>query len=170
MSAMASQITDVSIIYSTVCSGADQRKHQSFASLAFVRGIHRWPVNSPHKEPVTWKMFLVDSSKFGLCPTFVVVGPYRYRVITETVPWQCYATIFVFHTTKTPDSKVHGANMGPTWVLSAPDGPHVGLMNLEVKSSPPLFDLFCFFREGVGGGEEPAWGGHRPWRRNLAMC
>ena len=29
-----------------------------------------------------------------------------------------------------PDSKVHGANMGPTWVLSAPDGPHVGPMNL----------------------------------------
>ena len=36
----------------TVCSGADQRKHQSSASLAFVRGIHRWPVNSPHKGPV----------------------------------------------------------------------------------------------------------------------
>ena len=32
-----------------------------------------------------------------------------------------------------PDSKVHGANMGLTWVLSAPDGPHVGLMNLAIK-------------------------------------
>ena len=32
-----------------------------------------------------------------------------------------------------PDSKVHGANMGPTWVLSAPDGPHVGPMSLAVK-------------------------------------
>ena len=31
-----------------------------------------------------------------------------------------------------PDSKVHGGNMGPTWVLSAPDGPHVGPMNLAV--------------------------------------
>ena len=49
MSAMASQITGVSIVYSTVRSGADQRTHQSFASLAFMRGIHRWPVNSPHK-------------------------------------------------------------------------------------------------------------------------
>ena len=37
--------------------GADQRKHQSSASLAFVREIHRWPVNSPHKRPVTRKMF-----------------------------------------------------------------------------------------------------------------
>ena len=32
-----------------------------------------------------------------------------------------------------PDSKVHGAKMGPTWVLSAPDGPHVGPMNLAVR-------------------------------------
>ena len=55
--AMASQITILTIAYSTVYSGADQRKYQSSASLAFVRGIHRWPVNSPHKWPVTWKMF-----------------------------------------------------------------------------------------------------------------
>ena len=32
-----------------------------------------------------------------------------------------------------PDSKVHGANMGPTWVLSAPDGPHVSPMNLAIR-------------------------------------
>ena len=32
-----------------------------------------------------------------------------------------------------PDSKVHMANMGPTWVLSAPDGPHVGPMNLAIR-------------------------------------
>ena len=57
MSAMASQITGVSIVYSTACSGADQRKHQSSTSLAFVKGIHRWPVIYPHKEPVTRKMF-----------------------------------------------------------------------------------------------------------------
>ena len=48
MGAMASQITSLTIVYSTVYSGADQRKHQSSASLAFVRGIHRGPVNSPH--------------------------------------------------------------------------------------------------------------------------
>ena len=60
MGAMASQITSSIIVYSTVYSGADQRKHQSSASLAFARGIHRWPVNSPHKWPVTWKMFPFD--------------------------------------------------------------------------------------------------------------
>ena len=38
----------------------NQRKHQSSASLAFVRGIHRWPVNSLHKGPVTRKMFPFD--------------------------------------------------------------------------------------------------------------
>ena len=42
MSAMAFQIACVSVVYSTICSVADQRKHQSPVSLAFVRGIHRW--------------------------------------------------------------------------------------------------------------------------------
>ena len=60
MSAMASQITGASIIYSTVCSGTDQRKHQNSTSLAFVRGIQRWPVNSLHKGPVTRKMCPLD--------------------------------------------------------------------------------------------------------------
>ena len=57
MSATASQITSLTIVYPTVCSGSDQRNHQSSASLAFVKGNHRSPVNSPHKGPVTWKMF-----------------------------------------------------------------------------------------------------------------
>ena len=60
MGTMASQITSITIVYSTVYSGTDQRKHQSSASLAFVWGNHRWPVNSPHKWPVTRKMLLFD--------------------------------------------------------------------------------------------------------------
>ena len=60
MSAIASQITAIPIVYSTVCSGNDQRKHQSSSSLAFVRGIRRWPVKSPHKGPVTRKMLPFD--------------------------------------------------------------------------------------------------------------
>ena len=60
MGATASQITSLAIVYSTVYSGADQRKHQSSVSLAFVRGIHRGPVNSPHKWPVTRKTFPFD--------------------------------------------------------------------------------------------------------------
>ena len=60
MAAMASQITSLTSVYSTIYSGADQRKHQSSASLAFVWGIHRGPVNSPHKWPVTRQMFPFD--------------------------------------------------------------------------------------------------------------
>ena len=57
MGATASQITSLTIVYSTVYSGADQNKYQSSASLAIVRGIHRWLVNSLHKWPVTRRMF-----------------------------------------------------------------------------------------------------------------
>ena len=60
MSTVASQIIGVSIVYSTVCSGLDKKKHQRYASLAFVRGIHRWPVHSPYKGAVTRKMFPFD--------------------------------------------------------------------------------------------------------------
>ena len=60
MGAKASQLTSLTIVYSTVYSGADQRKYQSSVSLAFVRGIHRWLVNSPHKGPEPGKMFPFD--------------------------------------------------------------------------------------------------------------
>ena len=60
MGEIASQVTSLTIVYSTVYSDADQRKHQSSASLAFVRGIHRSPVNSPYKWPVTRKMYPFD--------------------------------------------------------------------------------------------------------------
>ena len=60
MSAMASQMTGVLIVCLNVCSVADQRKHQSSMLVAFVRGIHRWLVNSPHKGPVARKMFSFD--------------------------------------------------------------------------------------------------------------
>ena len=60
MGMIASQITSLTVVYSTVYSGVDQRKHQSSTSLAFVQGIHPWPVNSPHKWPVTRKMIPFD--------------------------------------------------------------------------------------------------------------
>ena len=65
MSTMTAPITSLTSIYSTVYSGADQRKHQRSASLAFVRGIHRSPVNSPHKWPVTRKMFSFNDVIMG---------------------------------------------------------------------------------------------------------
>ena len=60
MGAMPSQITSLTVVYSTVYSGANQSKHQSSASMAFVWGFHRGPVNSPHKWPVTRKMLPFD--------------------------------------------------------------------------------------------------------------
>ena len=70
MGAMVSQITSLMIVDSAVYSGADQRKHQSSASLAFVRGIHRWTVNSSHNWPVTLKMFPFDDVIMcGLVPS-----------------------------------------------------------------------------------------------------
>ena len=50
MSAIASQITSLTIVYSTVHSDADERKLQSSASLAFGMGINRWPVTSRTKS------------------------------------------------------------------------------------------------------------------------
>ena len=60
MGTIASQIISLMILYSTVYSDANQRKYQSSASLAFVWGIHRSPVNSPHRWPVTRKLFPFD--------------------------------------------------------------------------------------------------------------
>ena len=60
MGTIASPITSLTIVYSTVYSDADQRKYQSSASLAFVQGIHRGPVISPYKWPITQKMFPLD--------------------------------------------------------------------------------------------------------------
>ena len=80
MGVIASQITSLGIVYSTVYSDADQRKHQSSASLAFVRGIHRGPVISPHEWPVTRKMFPFDDviMLLALCE-----GNYRWIPLTK---------------------------------------------------------------------------------------
>ena len=74
MMATAFPITSLTIVFSAVYSGAEQRKHQSSASLAFVRGIHQWQVNSTHKESVTRKMFpfdevIMDMAKITKCDT-----------------------------------------------------------------------------------------------------
>ena len=80
MGTIASQITSLTIVYSTVYSDADQREYQSSESLAFMRGVHRRPVNFPHKWPVTWKMFPFDD-------VFMDMPPYRFE------PGLCTMTI-----------------------------------------------------------------------------
>ena len=105
MSATVSQITDVSRVYPTDCSDADQRKHQSSTSLTFVRGIRRWPLNSSHKGPVTRKMipfddvimmhfivFLINSVQFPVTmPTLKRSDSYTYTV---SLPWHWHKEIY----------------------------------------------------------------------------
>ena len=86
MGTIASQITSLMTVYSTVYSDADQRNHQSSASLAFVRGIHRGPVNSPHKWPVTRKMFPFDDVIMGSIPDFLKRDMRTARYIIKKFP------------------------------------------------------------------------------------
>ena len=79
MGTVTSQITSLTIVYSTVYSDADQRKHQSSVSLAFIRGIHRGLVDSPHKWPATWKMF-----------------PFNDVIMHSDITW---ASLIISHTT-----------------------------------------------------------------------
>ena len=79
MSAMASQITGVSIVCSIIGSGTDKRKHKSSATLAFLWGIHLWPVNSPHKWPVTRKMFPFDDIIMLPPHSGAFIGQYTFR-------------------------------------------------------------------------------------------
>ena len=87
MSAMASQITGVSIVCSTVYLGAEQRKHQSSASLAFVGGIHRWPVDSSHKGPVTQKIFQVDDVIMLLMNGSGSISGHRFIISIVAKTW-----------------------------------------------------------------------------------
>ena len=93
MSTMASQITSLRIIYSAIYSCADQRKHLSSASLAFVRGIHRGPLNSPHKGPVTRKMFPFDDfMRLRVSISGWTVPIAHYEIILDKKQTLIYAT------------------------------------------------------------------------------
>ena len=86
ISAMASQITNLTIVYPTVYSGTDQRKHQSSTSLPFVGRIQRWLVNSPHKGPVTRKMFPFDDVIIEPQISYAYILVILCAILTESVP------------------------------------------------------------------------------------
>ena len=104
MTTMASQITSLTVVYTTVYSDADKKKTSKLRVTGLCAGNSPGPVNSPHKGPVTRKMFPFDD---------VIMNALRLD--------NAY-----------PDSKVHGANMGPIWGRQDPGGPHVGPMNLPI--------------------------------------
>ena len=91
MSTMASLITSPTIVYSSIYSGTGERKHQSSASLAFVWRIHRWPVNSPHKGPVTREMFRFDDVIMNSTSVAVgllcIVNDYTFLGWSKIISW-----------------------------------------------------------------------------------
>ena len=90
MGAIASRITSLTIVCTIVYSGADQRKQQSSASLAFVRGrgIHRGPVNSPHKRPVTRKCLRLMTSSWTISIEYIHCGFALLSFVVVTLPIQ----------------------------------------------------------------------------------
>ena len=98
MGAIGSQITNLTIVYSTFYSDADQRKHQSSAPMAFVRGIHRGPVNSTHKWPVTRKIFPFDDV------IMILLGaiPHPTELLT-----QCSFCVLFHLSRQKPDTRNH---------------------------------------------------------------
>ena len=89
MSTIASQITSLTIVYSIVYSVADQTKPQSSASLAFVQGIHRGPVNSTHNWPLKRKMFPFDDVIMEV--TFIIskLDPICFLHLMPYLMFQC---------------------------------------------------------------------------------
>ena len=96
-------------------------KHQSSASLAFVRGIHRWPVNSPHKGPVTRKMFPFDDVIMFYCG--YIINHYKrvWHIYPYLPEWQhCY---WVNHTISPMLVKwVKSPGFKPSWKNGALTG------------------------------------------------
>ena len=75
---------------------------------------------------------MVSSVCITWCCDSFLFCKYLLKTIFIQIPF-----IILWYTAMYPDSKVHGAKMGPTWILSAPDGPHVGPMNLAIRVAIP---------------------------------
>ena len=145
MGGMASQITSLTIVYSTVYSSTDQRKHQSSASLAFVGGIHQWPVKSPHKGPVTRKMLPFDDVIMvfpSLHPLLRMVGFYsvwRGKLDTFTHMWLLVMMV------------VNDVSVGILLVvvLATTPPPPPSLSSLRQYSPMHYFQLYWHFFNGL---------------------
>ena len=144
---MASQTTSLTIVYSTVYSGADQRKHQSSASLALVRGIHRWPVNSPHKWPVTRKMFPFDDVIMRQIP----LEHLSMWLIREPNVVECMGVIFKVDICASPGCYVWRYN----YVYSYLDLYPYGLYRHH--NFPTIYVMLLFSRVTVGFCSKKLW-------------
>ena len=113
MDAIASQITNLTIVYSTVHADANKKKHQSSASLAFVWGIHRGPVNSPHKWPVTRKMFPFDDVIMNCIETIQGFPLLHILFVLRKHWWWCllWGSGHVYRKSFVPEIMVDGAHL-----------------------------------------------------------
>ena len=130
MSEIASQITSLTTVYSIVYSDADQRKHQSSESLAFMRGIHRGPVNSPHKWPVTRKMFPFDNVIMSVWPSIKPAFLWSkvttlWMITSRTFYWQhhnCDKIFIAHYFSPTGDERTSAEIMAWHQAISKPWG------------------------------------------------
>ena len=133
MNAMMSQFTSLTIVYSTFYSVANQRNHQSSAWLAFLKGIQRWPVNSPHKGPVTWKMFPFDDvimewqNRAAQCQSMKTMVKHGH-IKNHFISWQ-----------SAPCPQISGCGMCKHW--SNMVSTNKGLLHDAVHISPKHFKL-----------------------------
>ena len=118
MGAVASRITSLMIVYSTVYPGADQIKHESSASLAFVRGIYRWPVNSPYTGPVTRKMFPFDDDIMFCLYGFILFNSSMNLTNNRAPRWRHYTEILNF--IALCESKLSGDYPRKVWSGASP--------------------------------------------------
>ena len=152
MSTVVPQITSVPIVCPTVGSGADQRRDQSSASLAFVRGIHRWTVNSPHKRPVTRKMFAFDAvtMKMKKLYTFWVVNMNPARLVygafrREDVAVLEHPSYYDVLSDQNPCRGIFTCTMHPLLILMAcmVDASHGVSIKANYELGPPGVFLHC---------------------------
>ena len=96
------------------------------------KGLVMQKVFSSHDVVMTWSSLNPTQSHFHGQPSTREGEPANIKEPTGCQPPVLSQTLCMFMIIY-PDSKVHGADMGPTWVLSDPDGPHVGPMNLAIR-------------------------------------
>ena len=114
------------------------RNNSLFNCTLKIATVHYWPfiLNGGF---CAQRICNVETTSIGRVVMMPTLPSLAAPVTTKLALWQLLVFILIF---PYPDNKVHGANMGPTWVLSAPDGPHVGPMNLAIRViMPPTLQL-----------------------------
>ena len=143
---MASQVTCVSIVCSNFCSGADQRKHQSSASMAVLRRIHRWRVGFPHKGPVLLKKSFWWRHQTSICRyhTWVSLSYNRYSltVMANIFPTESQDGVIVYY-------DIDG-DEGISFRMYEATGDSIGLrLTLVERGQSPDLDGIVIATEGL---------------------